>query len=272
MVKNFKGEVKISDVQTEFDNIVDRINNMVEAYNISGKVEDIDYSVGGVNLSPAGYTLSVGGLKQGLAAVAGNVIGAKCFKITKRKFKITAGLIITEKGSVRLPDKVIDYDQDYNALYFNTDTQDYQWLRDKGNPNVYKICDININRDNRFISDFRSVQTENFNGHYKITSQTKAYSTSWGNWDSDLPPNTDKPYFFSAQEAEKTQGQGTGSLLMFGETVAYNRQTGSRNLDYWVNCNKLFLPKGVNWDSIYKLSNAGNGSRYFNVIIDKKVE
>lgn len=269
MVKNFKGEVKISDVQTEFDNIIDRINNMVEAYNISGKVEDIDYSVGGVNLSPAGYTLSVGGLKQGLAAVAGNVIGAKCFKITKRKFKITAGLIITEKGSVRLPDKVIDYDQDYNALYFNTDTQDYQWLRDRENPNVYKVCDININRDIKFISDFRSVQTENFNGRYNITSQSKTFGSSGTLRSSNISRNNDEAIFISGIDAERFEREGTSTVILFAETVAWNRQPGHRNLNYWTPVNMLYIPKGV--ENPFKVQN-GDASKSFNVIIDKKVE
>ena len=31
--KDFKGQVKISDVQKAFDNLVDRINNSIDTYN-----------------------------------------------------------------------------------------------------------------------------------------------------------------------------------------------------------------------------------------------
>ena len=58
MVKQFKGEVKISDVQAEFDTLVNRINKMVDAYNGTNQViTNIDYTKGGSNLAPSGYTL-----------------------------------------------------------------------------------------------------------------------------------------------------------------------------------------------------------------------
>ena len=72
MVKQFKGEVKISDVQTEFDTLVNRINKMVDAYNGTNQViTNIDYTKGGSNLAPSGYTLTVGGIKQALKSLDG---------------------------------------------------------------------------------------------------------------------------------------------------------------------------------------------------------
>ena len=64
--KNFKGQVKISDVQETFNEIVNRTNEMLEFYNSSEGVQDIDYTKGSPTLAPSGYTLTVGGLKQAM--------------------------------------------------------------------------------------------------------------------------------------------------------------------------------------------------------------
>ena len=61
--KDFKGQVKISDVQKAFDNLVDRINNSIDTYNESSYVTDINYNDVSEELAPLNYTLSVGGLK-----------------------------------------------------------------------------------------------------------------------------------------------------------------------------------------------------------------
>lgn len=593
MVKNFKGEVKISDVKTEFDNLVDRINNMVDSYNISGKVEDIDYTVGGVNLSPAGYTLSVGGLKKGLEAVERNVIGAKCFKVGNNKIKITDGLVLTKKGAIRLPDAVIDKSPNYNTLYFNSLTNQYQWVggaayreetrvkefrsynvmnpdtglyhlvdpethqslypvaafssnayrpynipntnkfntidevlyeaprfyndpesivqkiktnisryqwiplsdteielkdvvfdMDKGDggvihpywmhcdgivlgkyeynenntgfdtfdprigfyfnhsgsyyttdtnrigikdytsrtitragstddavyvneseeltksmqdsnlsplygdighirvtfeehnskfmmivrwtldsikldhyegdlyssdgikydydkvyfimflddnyknlkvgnvallsagyessssvpikynlalrfdpelyrvngkkpvtdkdniyytiliptedsEDVFRICDININRDSKFVSDLNTVQAENFDGYYKITSESKTFGSGGTLRYSNVSLDPNKPNFISGIDAERFEREGTSRVYLLGDQVAWNYQTGHRNLNYWTPVNMLFLPKGIS--NPFGVSN-GDASKSFKVIIDKKVE
>ena len=63
-MKDFKGLVKISDVQNAFDEIVGNINDMVDTYNASAKVLNIDYNKGSAEPGASGYTLSVGGLKR----------------------------------------------------------------------------------------------------------------------------------------------------------------------------------------------------------------
>ena len=62
--KDFKGQVKISDVQKAFDNLVERINDSIDAYNESSYVTDINYNNVSEELAPLNYTLSVGGLKK----------------------------------------------------------------------------------------------------------------------------------------------------------------------------------------------------------------
>lgn len=272
MVRNFKGEVKISDVQAEFDNLVDRINNMVDSYNISGKVEDIDYSVGGANLSPTGYTLSIGGLKQGLEAVEGNVIGAKCFSIDDARFKVTDGLIITKKGAIRLPDKIINKSSENSTLFFDTQANDYVLgtpTSYQGSDTVFRICDMNINRDSKFITNINSIQVENFDGKYDITSESKTFGSSETLRTSNISRNKHEQIFISGIDAERFEREGTSHVYFLGDDIAWNSQPGHRNLNYWTPVNMLYVPKGV--DDPFEVTN-GNASKSFKVIIDKKVE
>ena len=109
MVKKFRGQVKISDVQREFNDIINTINTIVDTYNKSKYVNEIDYTVGDKFLGNAGYTLTVGGLKQVMKAMNGTVIGAKDFEITpNKKYKISDGVLITESKIYRLPDRVVN--------------------------------------------------------------------------------------------------------------------------------------------------------------------
>lgn len=102
MVKNFSGQVKISDVKNEFDNLVTRINAMVDAYNESGTIKDHDYSVAGDTLAPSGYTLTIGGLKQVLENYDGLIFGCKPFKVSSSSVKVTDGILFTQDGCYKI--------------------------------------------------------------------------------------------------------------------------------------------------------------------------
>ena len=128
MVKQFKGEVKISDVQAEFDALVGRINKMVDAYNGTNQViTNIDYTKGGSNLAPSGYTLTVGGIKQALKSLDGHVVGGKCFYNTANTVKMSDGLLFTKGGVFRLPDSILDRPSNVNSIWYDTNTQKYVW-------------------------------------------------------------------------------------------------------------------------------------------------
>lgn len=128
MVKQFKGEVKISDVQTEFDTLVGRINKMVDAYNGTNQViTNIDYTKGGSNLAPSGYTLTVGGIKQALKSLDGHVVGGKCFYNTATTVKMSDGLLFTKGGVFRLPDSILDRPSNGNSIWFDTNKKEYVW-------------------------------------------------------------------------------------------------------------------------------------------------
>lgn len=128
MVKQFKGEVKISDVQAEFDALVGRINKMVDAYNGTNQViTNIDYTKGGSNLAPSGYTLTVGGIKQALKSLDGHVVGGKCFYNTATTVKMSDGLLFTKGGVFRLPDSILDRPSNGNSIWYDTNAQKYIW-------------------------------------------------------------------------------------------------------------------------------------------------
>ena len=137
VIKLFKGQVKIADVKAAFDEIIDKVNAMVENYNNSSYIQDIDYSVGGSTLGPSGYTLTVGGMKQFMDSCDGAVIGAKPFRVSSSKLKMTTGLLVTKHGIYRLPDSVlaIPTDKQYRTIYYNTSTGEYQ-LTGQGTINV----------------------------------------------------------------------------------------------------------------------------------------
>ena len=78
--KNFKGQVKISDVQECFDDLTNRINSLIDKYNTSSYVTDINYNNVSPELAPVNYTLSVGGLKK--------ILDAYDKSFTKRSIKL----------------------------------------------------------------------------------------------------------------------------------------------------------------------------------------
>lgn len=128
MVRQFKGEVKISDVQAEFDALTGRINKMIDSYNGTNQIiTDIDYTKGGSNLAPSGYTLTVGGLKQALKSLDGHVVGGKCFYNTANTVKMSDGILFTKGGVFRLPDSILTRPDNGNSIWFDTNAQAYVW-------------------------------------------------------------------------------------------------------------------------------------------------
>ena len=121
--KDFKGQVKISDVQKAFDNLVNRINDSIDAYNESSYVTDINYNNASEELAPLNYTLSVGGLKKILETYDGYAVGCKVFKI-KNNLNITSGLLIRRNGCVQLPSTVIPAQGKY--LFYSPSLKQYK--------------------------------------------------------------------------------------------------------------------------------------------------
>lgn len=108
MVKSFKGIVKISDVQTEFDNLIFSINNSIDSYNNINNIRNIDYTKAGSSLAPLGYTLTVGGLKQFMSLYNGYCFGCKVFKVGTNKCKPTGGILVTTDKLYRIPEDTVN--------------------------------------------------------------------------------------------------------------------------------------------------------------------
>ena len=98
MVKDFRGQVKISEVKAEFDYLLTTINNTIDLFNQSEVMSDeIDFSNVSPNIAPPNYTLSVGGLKKILEAYNGAIVGCRVFRIGTDKYYMTEGLLITSE-------------------------------------------------------------------------------------------------------------------------------------------------------------------------------
>ena len=123
MVRQFKGIVKVADVQEEFDNLVNGINSMIQTYNDSAYVKDINYNDVSEELAPLNYTLSVGGLRKVLDTYDGCVVGCKVFQLNGY-VAITNGLYITAKGGIKLPAAKIDLVGDY--LFYSPSLKQYK--------------------------------------------------------------------------------------------------------------------------------------------------
>lgn len=104
--KDFKGQVKISEVKECLDALVTGVNKQIDLYNTSDYVQDIDYNIGAPDLAPLNYTLSVGGLKKFLNAYNGCVVGCKAFNIGGQ-YAVTDGIMFLQDGCHRIPAQII---------------------------------------------------------------------------------------------------------------------------------------------------------------------
>ena len=106
-IKDFRGQVKVSDVQNAFDEIVNRINSKVDVYNSFFDLQDYDLTKGSPLLGASGYTLSVGGLKSVLNSYANTVIGCKTFRLDDETLLVSDGFCITPDRVYRINSQIM---------------------------------------------------------------------------------------------------------------------------------------------------------------------
>lgn len=106
-IKDFRGQVKVSDVQNAFDEIVNRINSKVDVYNSFFDLQDYDLTKGSPLLGASGYTLSVGGLKSVLNSYANTVIGCRTFRIDDETLLVSDGFCITPDRVYRINSQIM---------------------------------------------------------------------------------------------------------------------------------------------------------------------
>lgn len=130
MVKYFKGQVKVSDIQEAFDNILNTINNKITEYNNLVNSLDIDFNVGNEELGLLRHTLSVGGLKKVLDLYNGHILGCQIFKINPNTYIVSEGLYIKDRRVYRLPSTIVGGEGD--TLYYDLSNNTYTF-----NPSEY---------------------------------------------------------------------------------------------------------------------------------------
>lgn len=276
MVKKFSGQVKISDVQTEFNALVSRINELVDVYNASIDFENIDYSIGSSALGSYNYTLTVGGLKTLMSALDGAVLGFKCFKIgspSNYKMITTPGVLITEDKFVYLPGQYVNncpeqlhywnYDPTDDSLYRTTN---YEPL----SMGIYRVAESDFRRLKLLdTNDVHMVHLEGSNRKIKVQNKSKALNSSNSLDTSTAAKFINGSEFPGVQWSSSASSRTWERATLFGTEVAYNSMGGSQRRQYWQPVNWLYLPRGSSnpftyykhdgeWPENWTTSGAGN--------------
>lgn len=124
MVRNFRGQVRISDVKDEFDNLTSHINNMISIYNNAvGAEGSIDYTKASSSIAPVGYTLTIGALKKILNAYNGALLGSQVYRSAGDLYQVTDGLYITKNKVYRLKHGLLQGSGD--ILYYDLTNEAY---------------------------------------------------------------------------------------------------------------------------------------------------
>ena len=172
MAKNFKGIVKVSDVQNEFDKLVQDLNTSVDEYNNIDEVKNIDYNKAGSLLGQLGYTLTVGGLKQFMQIYNGFCFGCKVFKTGNNQCKPTGGILVTENKFYRIPTDIVN---GYGTMLFYDPKADKCLLG--GTTKVTKTVALPVLTSN---SSYGTVTaSRNAASAYKITARTLKEKSGW---------------------------------------------------------------------------------------------
>lgn len=172
MVKNFKGIVKISDVQAEFDTLVQNINNAVDTYNSVDGIENIDYTKAGSTLAPLGYTLTIGGLKQFMELYDGYCFGCRVFKTGQNSCIPTNGVLVTKNKFYRIPsDLVSGYG---TTLYYSPKTNKCQigGVTSQTKAITFPAATSNNN-------PFNIIASYNGSEAYKAFNYVTGFNTGW---------------------------------------------------------------------------------------------
>lgn len=164
MVRNFRGQVKIADVQAEFDALIAKINSDIEEYNkVITENEDIDFTHGSPSLSGSGYCLTVGGLKKLLAAYNGTMMGAKPFRNSAGDTLVTAGVLVQSTGCSPTTGAIVD--NTGRHLYYNPIDKDFTISNDSNIPTGGGYWESDFPKQNSNDGTYYSIDTY-FEGEY----------------------------------------------------------------------------------------------------------
>lgn len=234
MVDAFRGQVKISDIQDAFDDLVNKINTLIDAYNLAEESAGFTLDDGGSYLAPEGYTLSIGGLKKVLSSYDGAVFGCHAWKVGS-KLVISNGIYIKNGAVIKMPQGVVDLDNN-KFLYYDTSTSSYV------------TSQIGLSGDNyiyiRNINEKRNINICDTSSNYAIKDDMKVFC---GNNGTDMKTNnyddSFRPCFVCGTN---TTNIGKESWVYFlGQEVAHNWRTTSHNGKEVFPYNHFFLPENI---------------------------
>lgn len=126
-INDFRGQVRISDIQAAFDEIVNRINSMIDIYNTSETLADADYTKGSPVLSSSGYTLTIGGLKSLLGSYDGTLLGCRVYKLSDNSVYVSRGIYIKDGQIINIPGGVADGENGLNLkdLFYSVSQESF---------------------------------------------------------------------------------------------------------------------------------------------------
>lgn len=265
---NFRGQVKVSEIQERFNNLVTSINNMIDSYNQGVNIESgIDFNIGSAELAAPYYTLSVGGLKQVIKDLNGYRILSKVIKQpTANTYFSTPFLRLTYKVILSLgeeyvattgcrPAFMIKSLYGYNQLI----GMDDEWVPDIKEPDSTRGVEAYINPNSN------SLMLNTLPILCRDVIKIKSGNTVPGYFDGAQSRNTNT-YEFVSGSCQIAPRRQTRELLLLGQQVEWywSHKDGSQRT-YTAYNTRLFVPKGR-----ANPYTAGNFGRTTAVIVEDK--
>lgn len=211
-MKDFKGLVKISDVQNAFDEIVDSINNIIDTYNASAKVLDIDYTKGSSELGASGYTLSVGGLKRIIQTYQGCSVGCKPFKVSTSQCKITAGYVFANNTVYRANEQVLNGSGD--VLYYDVTNRRFSF----GKNATSSTQTITVPTITNSVSWGNIFASSNSGTAWKAANLTPNANVPWGYQNAWMTPNQNTDWYWQWNFLSPVTGHVKCRMFFFNYT------------------------------------------------------
>lgn len=240
-IKDFRGQVKVEDIQNAFNEIVNRINTMVDTYNDAAGYSDIDYTKGSAKLASSGYTLTIGGLKSILDSYNGTLVGCKVYKLSDTSVLVSDGLYIKSDAVYRINSQVVsgNADWDLSELYYDIDNDAVMFKEGSSGT----IVDVQTAWTQPSITSNTSygIFTANYNSSYAFNATTStgwsmSYSSAFGGqvanpavtWDLPKPIKCSNISFIT----NVNNICGTGNIVVYinGELSYTGSATGSHSI------------------------------------------
>lgn len=235
MVYQFRGQVKIEDVQKAFDDMINLVNRLRKKYEDALKTTSYDVSVGGIDLAPNRYTLSVGGLKAALKDMQGATFGCRVFKCNNT-YVVSSGIRIEANNTIiPIPAGVVTGGTG-NYVIFNKTSKTFTFSQSRTeNGTITTISKVNKNEDNGLCDVEDALNDAPSNVYYCGNNAT-------GYYDTQILDTSKENFVTLAHAAE--HGDDV-SIRFKGTTIGRAYRPGKNNSKYAVYWQHFFLPRGV---------------------------